>query len=138
MVKFLIVTHGPLAGAFKESARMFFGDEVEKINTIGLFPEDSVDALKDKIIESIKKNYTEDGIMIFVDIFAGSPFNMTALAMNEIMAEYPKLACYTGINMPLLMEALPCSEFMTLEEIGNQIESQAANSVINVRKALEF
>ncbi len=135
MINCLIVTHGPLANAFKESARMFFGDEVESIDVIGLFPGDSVDDLKEKIEESIRKNCTEDGMLIFVDIYAGSPFNMTALALSDMIKDY-KIECFSGINMPLLMEALACSKNMTIEELGNHIDEVSKDSIINVKNSL--
>ena len=84
MVNILIVTHGPLAGAFKESARMIFGDAVEKLETIGLFPSESPEQLQQKIEEKVNEIDTGDGVLIFVDIFAGSPFNMTALAVDKL------------------------------------------------------
>lgn len=136
MVKILIVTHGPLAEGFKESARMFFADAVdEKIDTIGLYPGDVIEDLKDKITASIKQNNTEDGTLIFVDMLAGSPFNMVGLVLNELKDEY-KLECITGINMPLLMEALASADSMDLSSITDIIEELAPQSVLNAKKIL--
>ena len=53
MVNILIVTHGPLAQAFKESSRMFFGDAVDALETIGLAVGESPEQLKNEIIEKI-------------------------------------------------------------------------------------
>ena len=52
MVHILIVTHGPLAQALKESSAMFFGSATDDLETLGLFPTDSPEALKDKISRS--------------------------------------------------------------------------------------
>ena len=49
MIRILVVTHGQLAQGLKESARMFFGDMVDDLNTIGLFPGDSPEALQEEI-----------------------------------------------------------------------------------------
>ena len=136
MVKFLIVTHGPLAGALKESARMFFSEQVDCIDTIGLFPGDSVEELKEKIASSIQTRYTEEGIMIFVDILSGSPFNSVAMVMNDISQEYPKIECFTGVNLPILMEVLAQAETMPLEEMKKTIEELAPTSIVDVKKAL--
>lgn len=137
MIKLLLVTHGPLAGAFKESAAMFFGEATENITTLGLFPTDGPEALKEKISESVKKIDDGDGVMIFVDIFAGSPFNMTALSIDELKEEY-KIECFTGVNMPLLMEALAGCEAMDIDDMKNHLSSVAKDTIVDLRLALEI
>lgn len=137
MIKFLIVTHGPLAEAFKESLRMFFGDEANVINVIGLYPNDAIDSLKNKITDSIKKNYSDDGIMIFVDIYAGSPFNMVACTMHDLKNIYPRLECFTGVNLAMLMEAITDAKYMSIEKMCNELEVKAPDSIINVKKLFE-
>lgn len=137
MIKFLIVTHGPLAEAFKESLRMFFGDKADEVDVIGLYPTDAVEGLKQKIANSIEKNYSKDGMMIFVDIYAGSPFNMVAYTMHDLNDVYPQLECFTGVNLTMLMEAFADSESLSLERMCEQLEVIAPASIINVKKLLE-
>lgn len=137
MVHILIVTHGPLAQALKESAAMFFGSMTENLSTMGLFPTDSPEALKDKIVDEVNKIDDGDGVLVFVDIFAGSPFNMTAMAIDELQANH-KIECFTGVNMPILMEALSSCETMSLEELQADIVEVAKDSIVDLRKALEI
>ena len=47
MIKILIVTHGPLAQALKESSAMFFGSMSNDVETIGLYPTDNPEDLKE-------------------------------------------------------------------------------------------
>lgn len=138
MVTIFIITHGPLADALKQSSKMFFNESADSIISIGLYPEDSIDQLKKRITSHIKDKYTSDGILIFVDIFAGSPFNMATLAMGEMVNEYPNIQCFTGVNLPILMEALAQINSSSLEEIVNHIEEISSSSIINVRKQLNF
>ena len=49
MIKILIVTHGPLAQALKESSAMFFGSMSNDVETIGLYPTDNPEDLKEAI-----------------------------------------------------------------------------------------
>lgn len=137
MVNILIVTHGPLAGAFKESARMFFGDAVEKLETIGLFPSESPEQLQQKIEEKVNEIDTGDGVLIFVDIFAGSPFNMTALAVDTLKEDH-KIESFTGVNMPVLMEALASCETMSIDELKTHIAEVSKDSIVDLRKSLEI
>ena len=138
MVHILIVTHGPLADAFKDSTKLFFGDEMaERIQTIGLFPSNSPEELKDRIEETIRKIDDGGGVVIFVDMFAGSPFNITALSIDEMQKDH-KLECYTGVNMPLVMEALAKSSSLTLEELKDALDKIAEKSIVNLKKALDL
>lgn len=137
MVKILIVTHGPLAQALKESAKMFFGSAADGLETIGLFPQDSPETLQAKIKESVERIDEGSGVLIFVDIFAGSPFNTTALAIDELKEQHA-LHCYTGVNMPLLMEALASSSTMELEALRGHLGAIAKDTIVDLRKALEI
>ena len=120
MVRIMIVTHGPLAQAFKESAAMFFGSAADNLVTLGLFPTDN-----------------GEGVLVFVDIFAGSPFNMTAMAIDELKENH-KIQCFTGVNMPVLMEALGSCETMSLEELREDVASTAQESIVDLRKSLDI
>ena len=137
MVHILIVTHGPLAQALKESSAMFFGAMADDLTTLGLFPTDGPEELKDRIAEAVNKIDDGDGVMIFVDIFGGSPFNMAALAIDELKNNH-KIQCFTGVNMPLLMEALTNCETMSLDELKADIEQEAKESIVDLRKAMEI
>lgn len=75
--------------------------------------------------------------MVFVDIFAGSPFNMTAVAIDELK-EAHKLQCYTGVNMPFLMEALSSCNSMALDQLSAHLGDIAKDTIVNLRKALDI
>lgn len=137
MVKIMIVTHGPLAQAMKDSSAMFFGSMADSLTTLGLFPTDSPEALKDRITDKVKEIDDGDGVLIFVDIFAGSPFNMSAMAIDELKDSH-KIQCFTGVNMPILMEAISMCESMTLEELHADIVTVAQESIVDLRKSLEI
>lgn len=83
MIKLIIVTHGPLADAFKESGAMFFGDQVDQVATIGLLPTKSPEVLEKEIKAAVVQSGTKE-CLIFVDILAGTPFNVVALMIEEL------------------------------------------------------
>ena len=138
MINILIVSHGALADGLKDSAQMFFGDGAEKISTLSLNLGDTIEELKDRIEKVIREKCTEDGMMIFVDMLMGSPFNMATLAMHELIDEGYKLQCFTGINLPVLMEVMGGADYMTLEEMTETVENVCCDSFVNVRKKMEF
>ena len=137
MVKVLIVTHGPLAGAFRESCKMFFGEADQVIAAVELYPADGPETLKEKIERKITEIDDGSGVLIFVDIFAGTTFNMAALSIEE-MKQTHKLESYSGVNMPLLIEVLPNCSVSTLEQLKDDVASIAPDTIVNLRTALDI
>ena len=131
------MTHGELASALKTSSKMFFGEMSDTLETIGLFPTDSLDSLQVKIKEKINEIDDGSGILIFVDIFAGSPFNNVAIVLDELKEDH-KLQCFTGVNMPLLMEALASCQTMDIESFTDHLEKVSKDTIVNLRKALDI
>lgn len=135
MIKLIIVTHGPLADAFKESGAMFFGDQVDQVATIGLFPSKSPEVLEKEIKEAVVQSGTKE-CLIFVDILAGTPFNVVALMIEELK-EY-HIECFAGVNMPIVMEALASKESMNVAELTEHIGEISAATIVNLRQTLEI
>ena len=129
MVRLMIVSHGPLAGAMLESARMFFGDEVDRVSAVGLNPEDAPDTLQAAIVEEIERNDDGDGVLLFVDMFAGTPFNTAAVVIEELKESH-RIVCLTGVNLPLLMEAMVDLSQMSLDELAAKLEEKAPSTFI--------
>ena len=111
MIKILIVTHGPLAQALKESSAMFFGSMSNDVETIGLYPTDNPEDLKEAICEKVEAIDTGDGVLVLVDIFAGSPFNM---------------------------EALSSCNSMELDQLTTHLADIGRDTIVNLRKALDI
>lgn len=137
MVKLLVITHGPLASAFKESTKMFCGDAADVIEPIELFPSDSPESLKEKIEGKVREVDDGSGVFMFVDIFAGTTFNMAAVVIEELKEKH-KLECFTGVSLPLLIEVVPNCEFSTLEELKASVLEIAEDTIIDLRAALEI
>lgn len=131
----LIVTHGPLATAMKESARLFYGDVVDEIGVLELHANDNPTDLAGKIEEQIVSS--KQDTLVFVDIESGTPYNMTAIVIDGLKETY-NIECLTGVNMPILLEALGMKDSMNVSEIVSLLETLASNSIVNLRKSLDI
>ena len=135
MIQILIGTHGPLAEALKVSAGMFF-PQAEKIATLSLNPQDNPMELKDRIVAKVREIEEGEGVLMFVDLFAGTPCNMTALALAEL-SDIP-IQCFTGVNLPLVMEALSSLSQGDLNSIIAHLSEVAPETMLDLRKKLEL
>ena len=116
MIGILVVTHGDLADSFVKSAQMIVGKQ-EKVMGIGLYEGESPDTLQEGIIEGIKKLDGGDGVMIFVDIYGGTPSNRVAFSSVKTDS---RVACVTGANFPMLVDCLLTRDTLTLEQLTSR------------------
>ena len=96
LMKVIVVSHGSYARGLVDTAQMIAGEQ-EDLEAFGLEPEESVDTLRESIVQ------TSEGeeVLILTDLFYGSPFN----TVISLMSEYD-LYHVTGINLPLMMEVV--------------------------------
>lgn len=135
MIGILIVTHGKFGQELLESAELIIG-ELEKTDAISLFPNDSIDDFKKNIIERLKSLDTGKGVMVFVDLYGGTPSNSIALNLdlngNEINIE-----CITGVNLPMLLEALTMRNNLKLSELKKYCIEAGINGVKDLVSIVE-
>ena len=125
MIQILIVTHGPLAEALKISAGMFF-PQAEQIAALSLNPQDNPIELKDRIVAKVREIEEGEGVLIFVDLFAGTE-----------LSDIP-IQCFAGVNLPLVMEALGSLSQGDLNSIMAHLSEVAPETMLDLRKKLEL
>ena len=128
MIGILVVTHGDLAGSFVKSAQMIVGKQ-EKVMGIGLYEGESPDTLQEGIIEGIRKLDGGDGVMIFVDIYGGTPSNRVAFSSAKTES---RVACITGANLPMLVDCLLARDTLTLEQLTSRCIEAGHTGVRNL------
>lgn len=111
MVGIILASHGELAQGILQSSKMIIG-ETENIAALSIMPSESPDQLRSKM-EEVIKSFSTDQVVFLVDIYSGSPFNQANLLLQ---GNEDKRAIVTGLNLPMLLEA-----------IGNQDEDLLTN-----------
>ncbi|EAA6550922.1 PTS mannose transporter subunit IID [Salmonella enterica subsp. diarizonae] len=123
MTNLLIVSHGNFASTLLETSEMFIGKS-EIVKAINYMPEESPDLLYQKIEEAIKGNINPDGVIIFCDMKGGSPANV---AMK--IASNKKIKIVTGVNIPVIVEAITLAEDENLDELIESLSKVIPNSL---------
>lgn len=133
MIGIVLAAHGPLPRAFLESSGMILGD-LPQITSLSLMPGDSLEGLVDRLSDAVKEVETGDGVLIFLDMFGGTPANATALLSQQIA----HVRAITGMNLPMLLETLTARmNTNSLEELAEQALSQGRASIIDVVEAFK-
>lgn len=101
MIGIILASHGEFANGIRQSGEMIFGEQ-EKLETAVLLPSMGPDDLRAELEEKIKKLDCEQ-ILFLVDLWGGTPFNQVSALMD---GNEEKWAVLTGLNLPMLIEAL--------------------------------
>ncbi|MFZ7130868.1 MAG: PTS sugar transporter subunit IIA [Eubacteriales bacterium] len=129
MIGIVIVTHGKFGKAMIESAELIIGRQ-KNIIGLGLEHDDSVELLQEEIKKCIDQVDTGKGVLVFTDVFGGSPANITLKCMKE----RNNFRGITGVNMPMLLEALSQRGSLELEELTKRCIKTGTTGVIDLYK----
>lgn len=98
MIGIVIVAHGHLAAEYRAAVEHVLGP-LEAVETIAIGPEDDRDAKKDEIRAAARAVDRGDGVAIVVDMFGGSPSNLSLPA-----CERSGRCILYGANLPMLVK----------------------------------
>lgn len=99
MVGIIVVTHGRFGEELVRSAEMIAGKQ-EFVSTATFMPGELTEELQSKIRAAFDDLGTCEKILVFADIYGGSPFNCLMPFLKE-----RQFQCISGVNLPLLVEA---------------------------------
>ena len=98
MIGALIVTHGKLAYELLNAAQKNEAN-VGVIEAVPLEWTDTVDEAREKIRLALERIGTEDGVIIFTDMFGGTPSNISLSFLEKNRVEI-----VTGVNLPMVVK----------------------------------
>ena len=130
-IKIVVITHGRLGKALIETAELIMGRQTDYY-TFGLFPEDSVEDLKEKVNELLCIDDFAQNVLCFVDMVGGSPFHVVL----QLMAN-KKITCITGVNLPMILTAFIQRDRMDLSSLKNECISAGIKSNCQVEDFFE-
>jgi PTS system mannose-specific IIA component len=94
----LIVTHGNLAYELLNAARQIEAD-VAGIEAVPLEWSDSVDEARDKIAAALERIGQDRAVIIFTDMFGGTPSNISLSFLEQ-----GRIEIVTGVNLPMIVK----------------------------------
>ena len=112
MIGALIVTHGNLANELLGAAQRIEAG-LGVIEAVPLEWTDSVDEAREKIRLALERVGT-DSIIIFTDMFGGTPSNISLSFLEK-----DKIEIITGVNLPMIVK------FATLQQDGHDLTALA-------------
>ena len=130
MINILVMSHGEFAEGICKSAEMIIGEQ-ENLKTVIFNPGESLDTLVEKLKKAINEFDNDFSHLLLVDIFGGSPSNATAL----LLAENYKINAVSGVNLPMLLEALTERENTEADVLVKQLKAVGNEGIIDIVEA---
>ena len=132
MTNILLITHGNLASALVQTSELIVGSS-SNIYTHSLDLGDDPEEFASKVEKSIEELSNEGNLIIFTDLFGGTPSNTVMSKLFRL--NFPEnIASFTGVNLPLLLETIPmCEKESGFNDLVNHLDSILALTIRNIR-----
>ena len=132
MVEIVLITHGSLGLELIKTCEMIMGKQ-DKIQILSIQSSSSLTEMADRLDEIMVK-YKKYGILIFTDMFGGSPSNISMAYLKSGEVEV-----VTGVNLPMLIKAFSLrKETDSVTEIGRKAAEGGKSSIRIARELLNY
>lgn len=132
MVGVIIVTHVQLAQEFLKIAQLITGSTLDNFKTVSINLDDNPDEARDKLLQAVKSVDTGDGVIIIVDMFGGTPSNMSLSLLAK-----GKIEIVTGANLPMIIEAASRSSEVGIDELVGILTSSGQTAIRSAGEILD-
>lgn len=124
MIGGLIVTHGRLANELLHAAETIEG-QLEGIEALPLEWTDSVEQSRERIREALGRIGHDRGVIIFTDMFGGTPSNISLSFLEKDRVEI-----VTGVNLPMIVKFVSLKNGVgDLREAAHLIREKGSKSI---------
>ena len=109
----VVVTHGNLGESLLDTCRMITGS-IAGITSVSVQSGDNVEETRKRIVGAIKSVEGEKGVILLVDMFGGTPSNLSLSFLGEGAVEV-----VTGVNLPMLTKLRSLDRETSLREAAS-------------------
>lgn len=133
MIGILVVTHGQLSKYLLDTASMFVSD-ITLTQAVTFPAGQGSEDLEAAVRRAVADMAPNDGILALVDLPGGTP----AKAVAALLPGNNRLEVVTGVNVPMLAEALMYRNSMSLSELVGQAVLSGTEGILDVKKMLQL
>ncbi len=123
MIGGIIVSHGKLGAELLNALNIILGEAVN-IEAISIGWYDDVEESKSKINQSLKRVDQKNGVLIFTDMFGGTPSNLSFTFLKDGQVEI-----ITGVNLPMLIKFVSLQRSYNLKEVARKVVEQGQKNI---------
>ena len=130
MIGLVVVCHEDMGAELVKAAEMIVG-KVEAVATVSVKQESAPESLRDEVQAAIKKVDHKKGVMLFTDMFGGTPSNIALAFLGE------SIEVVTGVNLSMLIKFANHRDEKSLPELARLVQEAAQKSIVIASQMLK-
>src|SRR3989304_2746660 len=130
MVGLGLVCHGDMGSELVKAAGMMVG-RVEAVLAVSVRQESAPETLRDEIQDAIRKVDRKNGVMVFTDMFGGTPSNIALAFLGETVE------VVTGVNLSMLIKFANHRDDKTITELARLVQEAGQERIVIAGQVLK-
>jgi PTS system mannose-specific IIA component len=130
MVGLVVVCHEDMGAELVRAAEMIVG-RIEAVETVSVKQDSAPESLRDRIQGAIRKVDRKKGVMLFTDMFGGTPSNIALAFLGDTVE------VVSGVNLSMLIKFANHREENTLPELARLVQEAAQRSIVIASQMLK-
>jgi len=131
MIGIIVVAHGEMSNGLIETSKMIVG-RAENITPVDLVEGEGPESLREKLQKAIESLDSGEGVMILLDLYGGTPSNVSALLARELNIEV-----VSGVNLPMLLEVIMKRKTQSLRELRQVAMNAGREGIRSINEIVE-
>jgi PTS system mannose-specific IIA component len=132
MVGVIIVAHMQLAEELLKVAQIITSSALDNFMAVSINLDDDPDRAREKLLTAVKTVDNGEGIIIIVDMFGGTPSNLSLSLLTR-----GKIEIVTGANLPMIIEAASNSQKLSLNELVGMLTASGQREIRSAGEVLD-
>jgi len=132
MIGVIVVAHLRLAEELLSVARIITGSQLDNFRTVSINIDDNPDQARAKLLAAVREVNTAEGTVILVDMFGGTPSNLSLSLLSK-----GKIEIITGVNLPMIIEAASSSPSVGLNQLISMLTASGQRGIRSAGTILE-
>ena len=131
MIGIIVVAHGEMSNGLIETSKMIVG-RAENITPVDLVEGEGPESFREKLQKAIESLDSGEGVMILLDLYGGTPSNVSALLARELNIEV-----VSGVNLPMLLEVIMKRKTQSLRELRQVAMNAGREGIRSINEIVE-
>jgi PTS system mannose-specific IIA component len=123
MIGLVVVCHQDMGAELIKAAEMIVG-KIDAVAAVSVKQDSAPEMLRDEIQAAIRKVDRKKGVMLFTDMFGGTPSNIALAFLGDAVE------VVTGVNLSMLIKFANHRDEKSLPELAKLVQEAAQKSVV--------
>jgi mannose PTS system EIIA component len=130
MIGLVVVCHEDMGAELVKAAEMIVG-KIEGAAAICVKQESAPETLREQIQDAIKRVDKKKGVMLFTDMFGGTPSNIALAFLGDTVE------VVTGVNLSMIIKFANHRDEKPLAELAKLVQEAAQKSIVIASQMLK-